>query len=105
VVIQRTFVDEKEIKRRVDEIRAELGPDVVSLEYRLGEDWTGDPAIFFGIVTTDEAARPPRLRETTRPINDALRIKLDPFGSWGLLPYTSFRSESENRVLKNEAWP
>jgi len=34
-----------------------LGPDIVRLRYTLGQDWSGESAIFFRIVLSERASR------------------------------------------------
>ena len=57
--------------RKVREIEEKLRPDVVRIRYTVGEDWTGDPGIFFRVVLADEAVTeqgfgdlPNRIRDT-----------------------------------------
>ena len=46
-----------EIDTAIQRVRQSIGPDVVRIRYEIGEDWSGQWAIFFRIVLTDEAAR------------------------------------------------
>jgi len=48
---------QSEIRAAIDEVERNLAPDVVRIRYDIGEDWSGQWAIFFRIVLTDEAAR------------------------------------------------
>jgi hypothetical protein len=80
-----------------------LSPDVVRIRYSLGEDWSGDPAIFFRVVLSEAASRRRDLAEFTGAIGakifDELRLaELD------YLPYFNFRSEFEQRRLKDPEW-
>jgi hypothetical protein len=45
-----------------------LPPGVVNLRYTVENDWSGDPAIFFWITLSDEAAHPATLSQTARRI-------------------------------------
>jgi hypothetical protein len=84
-----------------------LPPTVARWRYTLENDWSGDPAIFFWIILTDEAARvedPSRLSEVTRPIADLITREIDPLGEWGLIPYFHFRSQSEQAKLKEKVF-
>ena len=83
---------------------APLPSGVVNLRYTLEDDWSGDPAIFFWITLSDEAARPAILSETTRRIKNFVTQELDPAGQWGLIPYFNFRSQSEQAQLKEEVF-
>jgi len=77
---------------------------VVNLRYTIDDDWSGDPAIFFWITLSDEAARRPVLSQTSRRIMDFITQRLDPIGQWGLIPYFNFRSQSEQANLKEEVF-
>ena len=48
---------QSEIQAAINEVERNLAPDVVRIRYDIGEDWSGQWAIFFRIVLTDEAAR------------------------------------------------
>lgn len=80
-----------------------LPPGVVRVRYSLGEDWSGDPAIFFRVLLSDDASRREDLGQFTSDIRnfiaDHLRLAdLDHF------PYFDFRSESEQEQLKDPDW-
>ena len=80
-----------------------LGSDVVLIRYDLGEDWSGDPAIFFRVLLSDEASKDHNLRTTVQRFTSTILAEIDPL-DLGLQPYFNFRSESEQRELKEEAW-
>jgi hypothetical protein len=69
----------------------------------IGQDWSGDWAIFFRVVLSDEASNAPRLHEVAREVVQQLADRLD-FSSMGLFAYHNFRSVSEQAVLREEAW-
>ena len=77
---------------------------VVNFRYTVENDWSGDPAIFFWITLSDEAARLAVLSQTSRGIMDFVTQRLDPVGQWGLIPYFNFRSQSEQASLKEEVF-
>ena len=66
----------------VDRIARELAPDVVRIRFKLGYDWSDDPAIYFRIILSDS------------------------FGLWesDRLPYFKFRSQSEQEKVREAAW-
>ncbi len=53
---------QSEIQAAIDQVERSLSPDVVRIRYEIGEDWSGQWALFFRIVLSDDAARR-RLRE------------------------------------------
>jgi hypothetical protein len=104
VNIARAFIQREELDQAINNIRPELGPDVVDLTYTLGEDWSGDPAIFFQIVLPDEASRRDRLYKLTSEIQSMIVQHLEPLEQWGVLPYFSYRSQAEQAVLQGKPW-
>jgi hypothetical protein len=46
-----------EIDAAIKRVEQAIGPDVVRIRYEIGEDWSGQWAIFFRIVLKDDAAR------------------------------------------------
>ena len=91
-----------ELIKRLDALP--FPPGVVNLRYTIDNDWTGDPAIFFWITLSDDAARRDGLSQTSRRIMDFFTQRLDPIGQWGLIPYFNFRSQSEQAILKEEVF-
>jgi hypothetical protein len=85
-----------------------LGPAIpdaiVNWRYTIGEDWSGDPAIFFWVTLSDEAAKRWNLRDATGQMIDLVKQRVDPVGQWGLIPYFSFRSQSEQARLREEVF-
>ena len=93
---------QSEIQAAVDEVERSLAPDVVRIRYDIGEDWSGQWAIFFRIVLSDEAAKK-RLRDVATKGVWGLARQLD-FPGMGVFPYHNFRSLSEQDALREEAW-
>jgi hypothetical protein len=90
------------IDAQVRAVEAALRPDLRHIRYEIGEDWSGQRAIFFRIVMSDEAARL-RLRKVATMVVCRLAERID-FAALGVFPYHNFRSESEQAVLREEAW-
>ena len=95
-------IQRPEINTAVSEVVKLLAPDVVHIRYDIGPDWSGDLAIFFRVVLSDQASDT-RLREVANGVVWRLAERLD-FSSMGLLPYHNFRSISEQAILREEAW-
>lgn len=93
---------QSDIQAAIRAIEGALEPDVVRIRYDIGEDWSGQWAIFFRIVLTDDAARR-RLREIANKVVWGLAQRLD-FPGMGVFPYHNFRSASEQAALREEAW-
>ncbi len=91
-----------EINAAISKVLELLAPDVVHIRYDIGRDWSGDGAIFFRVLLSDDASKT-RLREVTTQVVWRLAEFID-FPSMGLFPYHNFRSVSEQALLKEEAW-
>jgi len=93
---------QSEIQAAIDEVERSLASDVVRIRYEIGEDWSGQWAIFFRVVLTDDAAKQ-RLREVANKVVWGLSRRLD-FPGMGVFPYHNYRSVSEQAALQEEAW-
>jgi hypothetical protein len=96
-------VKQAKIARGVAAVERELAPDVVHIRYEITPDWGDEWAIFFRILLSDEASREERLAEVASRARSRLadKLKLD---ESGLLAYFNFRSQSEQKTLKEPAW-
>jgi hypothetical protein len=103
MIITRVVLNEADLDRRVKAVARKLAPDVVRIRYEITLDSTDDEAIYFRILLSDDASREERRREVTKRVESELskRLKLDDLG---LMWYPSFRSESEQAMLKEPAW-
>ncbi len=100
----RAFAHHAQLDEAIREIVPALGPDVVSLNYSLGYDWTGDEAIFFRIVLSARASQRDQLRKATNQIEETIQQRLRPLEEWGVLHYFSYRSPAEQAESKDKAW-
>jgi hypothetical protein len=91
-----------EIEAAIARVQQSIGPDVVRIRYEIGEDWSGQWAIFFRILLTDDAARR-RLRDVATKVVWELARQLD-FPGMGVFPYHNFRSVSEQSMLQEPTW-
>jgi hypothetical protein len=91
-----------EIEAAIHDVVRALAPEVVRVRYDVGEDWSGQWAIFFRVVLSDDAARR-RLRDVANKVVTELGGRLD-FPGMGVFPYHNFRSVSEQAALREEAW-
>ncbi len=91
-----------EIQAAIDAVERSLAPDVAHIRYEIGEDWSGQWAIFFRVVLSDDAAKR-RLRDVATKVVWGLARQLD-FPSMGVFPYHNFRSVSEQEALREPAW-
>lgn len=84
-------------------IEQSLYPDVVRIRCSLGDDWSGDPAIFFRIVLSDRASQRESLAEFTGYIAGRIFDDLE-LAQLDYAPYFNFRTESEQKRLQDPEW-
>ena len=53
------FAHHKEVTAALRRVKKQFPKDVISISFRLGKNWDGDPTMFFDIVLSEEAWRPP----------------------------------------------
>jgi hypothetical protein len=94
----------EQLAAAIADLELRLRPDVVRIRHAVGEDSSGQPAIFFRVLLSDRASRPDRLRRVTRKVRNLVYQEIDPLNSWGLVPYLRFRSQSEQAELREPAW-
>jgi len=102
MLMPAAIAKQREIDNKVRVLARRLRPDVVSIKYEIAPDWSGDWGIFFRILLSDEAAEK-RLHAVATNASAELNKTFD-FPSLGVIPYPSFRSESEQAMLRDEAW-
>lgn len=99
------FVNQVQLAQSVVAAIRSLNPqEVVHVAYSIDHDSTGDPAIFFRVVLTDAASREDRLADVTGRVASTLFDAIRPIENWGLTPYFSFRSFSEQRMRNDPEW-
>jgi hypothetical protein len=98
------LVHQTQLANEIAKSIRKLGKEVIRVNYILGTDSTGEPSIFFRIVLTDAASREDKLAEVTGRIETILFDAIRPYENWGLLPYFSFRSKSEQQKRNDPEW-
>lgn len=71
----------------------------MDVSWTLGNDWSGEPAVFFMVILSNAASRRDQLLGTTSQVSNAINQLVQPFEQWGVLPYFNFRSESEQAKI------
>ena len=94
---------QREIAKGVATVEREFRRDIVRIRYDLGRDWSGDWAIYFRVLLSDEASRDSRLHHVAEAVTKRLKEKIKP-EEHCVLPYFNFRSESEQAELQEEVW-
>lgn len=100
-------IRESDIDKAVQEaVRAavkKLAPDVQWIRYAITLDWSGDRAIYFRVMLSDDASREARLAKLTRRVESFLSEEMK-LAELGLFLYYRYRGRSEQAMLKEPAW-
>jgi hypothetical protein len=91
-----------QINVAVASLQRELWPEVQRIRYDIGQDWSGQWAIFFRVLLSDEASAR-HLREVTTQVVWRMSERLN-LPELGLFPYFDFRSVSEQAKLNEPEW-
>jgi hypothetical protein len=103
MIAPRGFTGYPKINAAVAEVTRELSPWVRQIRYGVALDWSGEWAVFFRVLLSDEAAKQPKLRNAGAQVIEEMSEKLD-LPNLGLFPYFDFRSESEQSELNDPDW-
>ena len=93
-----------ELQRKLNGIMPRPAPGVVRWNHTFGTDWSGDPAIYFWVVLTDEASKKANLKKSADGFTNVISQQVDLLNDWGLTPYFHFRSKSEQDALQDEVY-
>ena len=97
--VPTAFVHQAQFSRAVARAAQRLAPEVVSIIPTLGNDWSGEPAVFFMVILSDAASLRDRILTTSNRVQQVLNDEVQPLEQWGVLPYFNFRSQSEQARL------
>jgi hypothetical protein len=103
VYVPAAFAQQARFQAAIARVAQRLAPDVVEIIPTLGNDWTGEPAVFFMVILADAATRRDRLLSASNQVERTIVQKIQPLEKWGVLPYFNFRSQSEQANLKQPA--
>ena len=93
----------KEFDQMVQQTAMKFPGEVIRIRYSFGDDWYGDPAIFFRILLTDGHRRNDQLAALTTRVRNALWDNLGPAESdYG--PFFSIRTKAEQDKLRDPEW-
>jgi hypothetical protein len=92
-----------QIDQIVEQVKQEHRKIVHQIRWELGNDWTGDPCLYFRVVMRDSATRGNRLHRATSTVQKALLDRLNPL-ELDLFCYFNYRSESEQAELREPSW-
>jgi hypothetical protein len=96
------IVQESQINDAITRVCREVAPDVKRIFSNFGTDWSGDDAVYFRVLVSDDAANT-RLHETYTKTVSTLESYLD-LWRLGFFVYYNVRSESEQAALREKSW-
>ena len=91
-----------EIAAAVAEVERISAPDVAYIRFNISEDWSGDPAVYFRVMLSDQAAQN-RLLEVAELVESRLEDRLD-YESMGLRAYCHYRRQSDQARIRDKEW-
>ena len=97
------FTRQAKFQAAVAQAAQRLAPHVVTIIPTLGNDWSGEPAVFFMVVLADAASRRDNLLNISNRVSQDIVQQVQPLEQWGVLPYFNFRSQSEQDKLNQPA--
>jgi hypothetical protein len=104
VYVPTGFVNQTQLANAVDQAAKKLGPEVLRVRHSVGTDTSGEPAIFFRIILADSSVHENTLADVTGNVSTILFEELRPYENWGLVPYFTFRSNSEQILRSDPDW-
>ena len=85
----------------IDRAARRLAPDIADIITALGNDWTGEPAVFFSVIFSDAAAsKRDQLLNVAHRVSSFIVQRVQPLEKWGVLPYFTYRSHAEQAKLE-----
>jgi hypothetical protein len=99
----RRVTKQPQINAAIADVVSELTPAVQRINYEIAQDWSGQWAIFFRVLLSDEASNRDHLRDVAKRVVWRMSDRLDLSGL-GMFPYFDFRSQSEQAELTEPAW-
>ncbi|HEY3739890.1 MAG TPA: hypothetical protein VGL53_08595 [Bryobacteraceae bacterium] len=90
-------------REQLEQIVRELAPDVVRIRCQASLDWSGDSALYFRVILSDDASAPARLWGVTEKVRSTLFRALD-LSESDPIPYFRFRSDSEQAKIREQSW-
>lgn len=98
------FIHQGALQEVIEKAKSALGPEVWHVAYRIGEDNTGSPSIFFRITMQDFAMTEAAVSESTGSVIATLLDQVRSLENWGLRPYFNFRSVSAQQKRPDPEW-
>jgi hypothetical protein len=103
MIVPTGLMKQPQINAAVADVVNEMSPAVRRIRYEIGQDWSGEWAIFFRVLLSDDASKPRNLRKIGPKIVWRMS-ELPDLPGLGLFPYFDFRSETEQALVQEPAW-
>jgi hypothetical protein len=87
----------------INKVMAEESSWVRYIRYSFDQDWTGEWAVFFRVVLSNEVASRTRRNEIISRLISRITDELD-LPNLGMMPHFDFRTESEQAELNGPDW-
>lgn len=94
----------KDLDRQVRDVERQFAGEVIGIRYSVGEDWSGDPAIYFRVLLKESASGQQVIGEIAHRISRVLS-DIVYTASPDYIPYVNYRSEREQEELQDPQWP
>jgi hypothetical protein len=103
VYVPPAFAQQAQFRSAVNRVAQQLRPHVIDLTFTLGNDWSGEPAVFFMVILSNAASQRDQLLRITSQVSNAIVQLVQPLEQWGVLPYFNFRSEAEQAKINQQS--
>jgi hypothetical protein len=97
--VPTAFARPGQFQTAVNRAVQQLRPNVVDVTFTLGNDWSGESAVFFIVILSNASTRREQLLRITNQVSNAIVQMVKPLEQWGVLPYFNFRSEAEQAKI------
>ena len=101
--VPTAFAQQAQFRAAVSSVAQQLRPHVIDLTFTLGNDWSGEPAVFFMVILSNAASQRDQLLRTTNQVSNVIVQSVQPLEQWGVLPYFNFRSEEEQAKINKQS--
>jgi hypothetical protein len=103
VYVPTAFARQAQFRATINRAARRLRPNVIDLTFTLGNDWSGEPAVFFMVILSNAASQRDQLLKITSQVSNAIVQLVQPLEQWGVLPYFNFRSEAEQAEINQQS--
>jgi hypothetical protein len=99
VIVPKAYSEQSQFAAAVAALEDQLHPNVVRIRHTLGNDWSGEPAVFFRIILSDSASARDQLLNVTNRVSAAIVQQIEQLEQWDVLPYFNFLCKSQQAQL------